>query len=100
MRTKVIEPTNGSVMILNARPENGSSSELLRVISWSESTATPFMSGTSSGDGRKSTTASSIGCTPLFLKAEPHSTGTKAPLLVPLRISFLSVSTSGCLPSR
>ena len=32
--------------------------------------------GTSSGDGRKSITASSSGCTPLFLKAEPHRTGT------------------------
>ncbi len=87
-------------MILNARPENGSSSELLRVISVSPSTSMPFTSGTSSGDGRKSTTASSIGCTPLFLKAEPHSTGTKLPAMVPLRISFFSVSTSGCLPSR
>ena len=29
MRTKVSEPTNGSVMILKARPANGSSSELL-----------------------------------------------------------------------
>ena len=31
------------------------------------------------GDGRKSTTASSSGCTPLFLNAEPHSTGMIVP---------------------
>jgi hypothetical protein len=30
------------------------------------------MASTSSGDGRYSTTASSIGCTPLFLNAEPR----------------------------
>ena len=35
----------------------------------------PVMAGTSSGDGRYATTASSIGWTPLFLSAEPVSTG-------------------------
>jgi hypothetical protein len=38
----------------------------------------------STGDGRKSTTASSSGCTPLFLNADPQITGTKV----------------GCLSSR
>ena len=38
----------------------------------------PLIAGTSSGDGRKSTTASSSGCTPLFLNAEPQMTGTNA----------------------
>jgi hypothetical protein len=33
----------------------------------------PLIGGTSSGDGRKSTTASSSGCTPLFLKADPRT---------------------------
>ena len=36
----------------------------------------PDTGGMSRGDGRKSTTASSIGCTPLFLNAEPQMTGT------------------------
>ena len=35
----------------------------------------PLTGGMSSGDGRKFTTASSSSCTPLFLKAEPQSTG-------------------------
>ena len=38
----------------------------------------PVIDGTSSGDGRKSTTASSSGCTPLFLNADPQMTGTNA----------------------
>ena len=38
----------------------------------------PVTGGMSSGDGRKSTTASSSGCTPLFLNAEPQMTGTNA----------------------
>ena len=32
-------------------------------------------------EGRNATTASSIGCTPLFFNAEPHSTGKKFPLI-------------------
>ncbi len=35
----------------------------------------PVTGGTSSGDGRNSTTASSSNCTPLFLSALPQSTG-------------------------
>jgi hypothetical protein len=38
--------------------------------------------------------ASSRGCTPLFLNAEPHSTGTNEKFSVPLRISAFSVFTS------
>ena len=45
-------------------------------------------------------TASSSGWTPLFLNAEPHSTGTNEKLSVPLRISFFSVAVSGSVPSR
>ncbi len=50
-------------------------------------TSMPVAAGMSSGDGRKSTTASSIGWTPLFLKAEPHSTGTNENDSVPLRMA-------------
>ncbi len=35
----------------------------------------PVTGGTSSGEGRSSTTASSSGCTPLFLNEEPQRTG-------------------------
>ena len=75
--TKVSEPTNGSFMILKA------SAGERRVVARPRArpprrcpASMPSIGGTSSGDGRKSTTASSSGCTPLFLKAEPHSTGT------------------------
>lgn len=34
----------------------------------------------SAGEGRKSTIASSTGCTPMFLAAAPHNTGTTSPL--------------------
>ena len=60
-------------MILNASAENGSSSAARRdpgVSLLGVDAAAP--AATSTGDGRKSTTASSSGCTPLFLKAEPH----------------------------
>ena len=40
------------------------------------SSTMPLTGGMSTGDGMYSTTASSIACTPLFLNAEPHSTGT------------------------
>ena len=45
-------------------------------------------------------TAFSIGCTPLFLKAEPQVTGTNFMPRQPLRISRRSVATSGSVPSR
>ena len=47
----------------------------LRVASVSFS-STPLIDGTSIGEGMYSTTASSMACTPLFLNAEPHITGT------------------------
>ena len=79
---------------------HGSLSEALRVIGSSEPTLTPLIAGTSVGAGRKSTTASSSGCTPLFLKAEPHKMGTKVPAIVPLRMQRFSVSASGSSPPR
>ena len=53
MRRKVSEPTKGSAMILNARPEKDSSSAGLRESFFSASfTSVPTMSGRSTGDGR------------------------------------------------
>ena len=40
-----------------------------------------------SGDGRKSMTASSSACTPLFLNEAPQSTGTMNPPTVALRMA-------------
>lgn len=57
-----------------------------------------FMGGTSRGDGRYAQTASSSGCTPLFLKAEPHRTGTNVLEMAPCLISLTMVASSGSLP--
>ena len=70
-------PTKGSVAILNARDANGSSSdEFLTPSEPSESSFIPLIAGTSKGEGINSITASSIACTPLFLKAVPQVTST------------------------
>ena len=96
-------------MILNARAANGSLSSALRSSSASASLlsgSVPVTGGMSSGDGRKSTTASSIGCTPLFLNAEPQMTGTNgAPSLrtdsmARLRSAALISSTVSASPPR
>src|SRR5579862_5202758 len=100
MRTKVIEPTKGSSMILKARPANGALSSAGRVTVSFDPIFVHSTGGMSSGDGRYETTASSRGCTPLFLKADPHSTGTKWNEHVPLRIQVRISSTLGILPSR
>jgi hypothetical protein len=80
MRQKVSEPTNGSFMILNARPENGSSSSALRsmfrVRSSVATASMPLMAGRRAGRQEVDNSVSS-GCTPLFLKAEPQRTGKK-----------------------
>ena len=69
-------PTNGSVAILNANAENGSSSDDFLESDCSSSSLllgiTPSIALTSSGAGRKSKTASKTPWTPLFLKAEPQ----------------------------
>ena len=73
-------------MILKARAENGSLSS-----AWRSSSSialdvhAPGGRDVDRGLGRKSTTASSMGWTPLFLKAEPHSTGTTWLAMVALR---------------
>lgn len=61
-------------------------------------TETPLMASTSMGEGMKSTTASRRGCTPLFLKAVPVSTGTNTLSRVPARRHFFSVSIDGSSP--
>mmetsp|Transcript_44182 Transcript_44182/g.51781 ORF Transcript_44182/g.51781 Transcript_44182/m.51781 type:complete len:260 (-) Transcript_44182:607-1386(-) len=97
---KVNEPTNGSVAILKARAEKGSASlDFLFIVSV-PSSEIPLIAATSTGLGIKSMTASRSGCTPLFLNAVPVSTGTNSSARVPFLISFLSVSTSGMLPSK
>ena len=101
MRTKVSEPTNGSFMILNASAATSAPSSLGSRTTISSVPGTrPSVGGTSSGDGRKSTTASSSGCTPLFLNAEPQITGTSLPATVPLRRQATMVASSGSSPSR
>src|SRR2546427_3304496 len=85
-------PTKGSDMILNASAENGCSSEARRSAASSFSGLVPSTGGTSSGDGRKSTTASSSGWMPLFLKAEPASTGVIFNAMVERRMEARSSS--------
>ena len=60
----------------------------------------PCVGGMSSGLGRKSMTASSIGWTPLFLNAEPHRIGTKSNARVPLRMARLTSSSVTSSPAR
>jgi len=74
-----------SLITLNARAENGSSSEVLRSPIGSPSAVYGFDRRHVVGAGRKSTTASRTCCTPLFLYDEPQSTGVKAEFNVPLR---------------
>ena len=100
MRQKVREPTKRSFITLKASMESGASSVDSRMISESSFGLMPLMAGTSFGAGRYSTTPSSSGCTPLFLKAEPQKIGVKTLSIVPRRMSFLSASLSGSLPSR
>ena len=95
--TKVSEPTKGSVAILNAIPEKGSSSsdDLLPSSSLSR---IPVTGLTSLGAGKKSTTASSMVCTPLFLNADPQRQGTIS-LLNVLSLIPIFMSSSDKSPS-
>jgi len=72
-------------MILNARAENGAESSAGRSSSSMPLTSRPTTGGRSTGLGRKSMTASRRGWTPLFLNAEPASTGTTALSMVAVR---------------
>ncbi len=96
-RTKVSWPTYGSVMSLNASAESFSSSAALRVVAASFSSVPPT-GGMSTGEGRKSITASSMRCTPLFLKAVPHSMGWISVASVRARMPCL-ISSSDRSPS-
>ncbi|MNM92465.1 hypothetical protein D3C81_1048020 [compost metagenome] len=98
-RKNVSCPTNGSVMILKASAEKCSSSAGWRSTSLSCS-SWPMMGGTSSGDGRYSMTASSIACTPLFLKALPHSMGTISLRMVRARKACFSSASVNVSPFR
>ena len=71
-------PTKGSVATLNAKAEKDSLSSNFLSISSLESGLVPLIEPISMGLGKKSTTASNKGCTPLFLKADPVNTGTKS----------------------
>ena len=94
-------PTKGSVIILNANADNGSLSSAFLCITFSSSDgSTPLMGGISSGDGRYLTTASSSSWTPLFLKADPHKTGTISRLIVCFLIASIILSLSMLFPSR
>ena len=90
---------NGSVATLNAKPQNFSSS-LGLTSTFSSLLLYPWMLGTSSGDGKKSTTASIIFLTPLFLKLEPQITGKNSDVKVPLRIHILISSIVNSSPFK
>ncbi len=80
-------------MILKASAENGSESSAWRSASRSSPPLTgsrPVTGGTSSGEGRYAMTASSSGCTPLFLKELPHRTGVSWLESVALRMAATS----------
>ena len=90
-------------MILNASALNGSESSAWRWASRSSPPRTgsrPVTGGTSSGDGRYAMTASSSGCTPLFLKLDPHSTGVSWLESVAARIALIRRGTGISCSSR
>ena len=87
-------------MILNTRAANGALSSAGRTTVWSLWGSIPSMGGMSSGDGRYSTTASSSGCTPLFLKALPQITGCTLLVIVARRRAALSSSLVTASPVR
>jgi len=84
-------------MSLKASAANFSVSSALRTTSASLSSM-PLTGGMSTGDGISSMTLSSMACTPLFLKAEPHSMGWISPAMVrwrrPAMMSFSDSSPS------
>ncbi|MNY39287.1 hypothetical protein D3C86_1739640 [compost metagenome] len=86
-------------MILKASAENGSSSVGWRSIGLSCS-SWPLMAGTSTGEGRYSITASSMACTPRFLKALPASIGTISLRMVRARRPCLISASVKASPFR
>ena len=86
-------------MILNASAAKGSSSEECLSTSL-PSRSTPLIAGMSRGEGMNSTTASIIFWIPLFLYADPHTTGTALHSQVALRSAAFISSAEGSSPSR
>ncbi len=93
-------PTYGSLITLNASAENGPFGSASRVISSSVPGTVPAAGSTSSGDGSRSTTASSSGWTPLFLNDEPQSTGVIVIASTAARMASTRRSFSISWPSR
>ena len=94
-------PKKGCAAILNASAANGASSvtgQSTNVSSWCG--RWPWIAGTSIGAGRKSITASSSACTPLFLNEAPQSTGTNSIAIVALRIAWRISATVSSSPAR
>ena len=85
---------------MNAKAENGSSSVHFLINSSSVSGLMPLTWPTSLGLGKKSTTASKINWTPLFLKAAPQIIGTKAKEIVPFLMQAFNSASDGSLPLR
>ena len=85
---------------LNASPTSGSDALADSSTGASSSLRSSAVFSTSVGAGRYATTASRSGWTPLFLKAEPISTGTNALAIVCRRIAALSTSALGCSSAR
>ncbi len=89
-------------MILNASAAKGPLSSAGRVpsvgsVSPLAAGISPVTAGTSSGEGSISMTASSSGCTPLFLKDEPARTGVIAVERVALRSASFSFASGSLL---
>ena len=89
-------PTKGSLATLNAKAENGALSSNFISTSSSDPGLVPFIEPMSFGLGKKFTTASKSGWTPLFLNADPVRTGTKSkpkhPFLMHAIKSFSEIS--------
>ena len=83
-----------------ARAEKGSLSSNFLSTSSLESGLVPFISPISLGLGKKSTTASKSGCTPLFLKADPVKTGTNSNLRHPFRTHEIKSFSDISFPLR
>ena len=85
---------------MKASAAKGSFSSQLRTTSAPVRGSVPVTGGTSSGLGRKSSTASSMGWMPLFLRADPHRTGMIRAASVPARIALTIRSGATGSPSR
>ena len=81
---------------MKAKAEKGSLSSNFLSTSSFEFGFVPLIEFRSFGLGKKSTTASSKGCTPLFLNADPVNTGSKSnfkhPYLTQEIMSFSAIS--------